>query len=180
MPITMSFELSDSDLEHFRQMMKAAVAHSRTLDPEIVVAKARETVDQMQQADAHDFAKERIANISALIDALQDEEWQVPEDERQEILTSLAYFSEPHDLVPDSIPVLGYIDDAIMIELVLNEMSQDLDAYKQFCDYRSSKEAELGDEANINRDSWLEAKRSHLHAELRRRKYSRIRGRLFG
>jgi hypothetical protein len=41
MPIQISFELSDSDLEHFRTMMKAAMSKASELPPAEVLQKAR-------------------------------------------------------------------------------------------------------------------------------------------
>ena len=168
MPIQISFELSDSDLDHFRTMMKAAMNKASELPPAEVLAKARAVCAEMEQASLPDFVKHRMESLETLISALEDPEWQMPEDEKSEILTSLAYFSEPEDLVPDNIPGLGYVDDAIMIELVIQELSQDLSAYRQFCTFRTTEENRRGAEANINRDSWLASKRTELRSNMRR------------
>jgi uncharacterized membrane protein YkvA (DUF1232 family) len=162
MPIQISFELSDSDLEHFRTMMKAAMNKAKELQ------KARAVCAEMEQANLPDFVKNRMESLETLISALEDEEWQMPEDEKSEILTSLAYFSEPEDLVPDNIPGLGYVDDAIMIELVIQELSQDLSAYRTFCSFRTTEENRRGSEANINRESWLASMRTELRSNMRR------------
>ena len=168
MPIQISFELSDSDLDHFRTMMIAAMNKASELPPAEVLAKARAVCAEMEQASLPDFVRNRMESLETLISALEDPEWQMPEDEKNEILTSLAYFSEPEDLVPDNIPGLGYVDDAIMIELVIQELSQDLSAYRQFCTFRTTEENRRGAEANINRDSWLTSKRTELRSNMRR------------
>lgn len=168
MPIQISFELSDSDLDHFRNMMKIAMEKASQLPPAEVLQKARAVCTEMEQANVPDFVKQRLDSLETLISALEDTEWQMPEDEKNEILTSLAYFTEPEDLVPDNIPGLGYIDDAIMIELVIQELSQDLNAYKQFCSFRSTEERRRGPDAQINRDSWLNSKRTELRSNMRR------------
>jgi uncharacterized membrane protein YkvA (DUF1232 family) len=158
MPIQISFELSDSDLDHFRIMMKAAMEKAKELPPAEVLEKARAVCAEMEQANLPDFVKQRMESLETLISALEDPEWQMPEDEKNEILTSLAYFSEPNDLVPDNIPGLGYVDDAIMIELVIQELSQDL----------AAEENRRGDEANTNRESWLASVRTELRSNMRR------------
>jgi uncharacterized membrane protein YkvA (DUF1232 family) len=179
MPIKISFELSDTDLDHFRSMMKLAMDKASEYPPEEVLAKARTVCTEMEQANLPDFVKQRLESLETLISALEDPEWQMPEDEKNEILTSLAYFTEPDDLVPDNIPGLGYVDDAIMIELVIQELSQDLNAYKQFCTFRATEERRRGDEANVNRDSWLTSKRSELRSGMRRNRSSGSKRRLF-
>jgi uncharacterized membrane protein YkvA (DUF1232 family) len=168
MPIQISFELSDSDLDHFRIMMKAAMEKAKELPPAEVLEKARAVCAEMEQANLPDFVKQRMESLETLISALEDPEWQMPEDEKNEILTSLAYFSEPNDLVPDNIPGLGYVDDAIMIELVIQELSQDLAAYRKFCSFRTTEENRRGDEANTNRESWLASVRTELRSNMRR------------
>lgn len=179
MSIQISFELSDSDLEHFRSMMKAAIEKASQYPTEVVLEKARAMCQEMEGSRLPDFVKTRLESLELLISALEDPEWQMPEDEKSEILTSLAYFSEPHDLVPDNIPGLGYVDDAIMIELVIQDLSQDLNAYKQFCSYRTTEENRRGAEADVNRESWLDSKRSELRSSMRRSRSTGGSRRLF-
>ncbi|MBU3002744.1 MAG: DUF1232 domain-containing protein [Paraglaciecola sp.] len=179
MPIQISFELSDSDLDHFRTMMKAAMNKASEYPPAEVLEKARLVCAEMEKANLPDFVKHRMESLETLISALEDPEWQMPEDEKNEILTSLAYFTEPEDLVPDNIPGLGYVDDAIMIELVIQELSQDLSAYRQFCSFRQTEENRRGEEANVNRDSWLDSKRTELRSNMRRSRSNAGGRRLF-
>jgi uncharacterized membrane protein YkvA (DUF1232 family) len=107
---------------------------------------------------------------------IEDSEWNIPSEERTEVLSALAYFSDPEDLVPDHIPVLGFLDDAIMIELVAEEFKDDVDAFEEFCAYREREEGRSGD-ATITREEWLESKRHELHSRMRSRRSSRRGGR---
>ncbi|MFT5313100.1 MAG: uncharacterized membrane protein YkvA (DUF1232 family) [Paraglaciecola sp.] len=170
MPIQISFELSDKDLEHFRRMMNGVLAEVSQYSPDEVLKKARGVTADLENASLPEFVRTRMQSLETLIDALEDPEWQLPEDERSNILASLAYFSEPHDLVADEIPGLGYVDDAIMIELVIQDLSQDLDAYKEFCSFRKTEERRRGAETKVNRESWLESKRIELRSNMRRRR----------
>lgn len=170
MPIQISLELSDNDLSHFRELMNTAIKKAKTLPPESVIAKAESLCLEMENADVPDFVKNRLVSLKKLIEAIRDPEWQLPEDEKTEIITSLAYFSEPHDLVPDNIPGLGYLDDAIMIELVIQDLSLDLQAYETFCQFRRTEENRRGDQANVNRESWLAAERDNLRSGMRRKR----------
>jgi hypothetical protein len=67
----------------------------------------------------------------------------------------------------------------IMIELVIQELSQDLAAYKQFCQFRITEENRRGAEANVNRDSWLSSKRTELRSQMRRGRNTAGSRRLF-
>ncbi|MGQ8364857.1 YkvA family protein [Glaciecola sp. 1036] len=180
MPVQINFELSDNDLEHFRALMKDALAKATQYSSEEIITKAKEVCDEMSQATLPDFVAERLDCLKTLIAALEDPEWQMPEDEKTEVLTSLAYFTEPHDLVPDHIPGLGYVDDAIMIELVIQDLSQDLDAYNRFCEFRRIEENRRGDQANVNREVWIDATRKEIRSGFRRRRKEGKRRRIFG
>ena len=179
MSIVVNFELSESDLEHFREMMTTAIQNTKSLPEADILSKASALCAEMEQATIPDFVRGRLSSLELLIEAVKDAEWQMPEDEKKDILASLAYFSEPHDLVPDHIPGLGYVDDAIMIELVIQDLSLDLESYKAFCQFRQTEENRRGDEANVNRETWLESKRTELRSRLRRNKSTAGRRRVF-
>ncbi|WP_088329167.1 DUF1232 domain-containing protein [Lacimicrobium sp. SS2-24] len=179
MSISISFELTDSDLEHFRSALETASERAHQYSDQEILKKAGETCRQMEGAELPAFVSDRLKSLEMLMAAVQDEEWQMPEDERKSVLTSLAYFVDPQDMVPDNIPGLGYLDDAIMIELVIRDLSQDLSAYSEFCSYRETEEKRRGDAAKVDRESWLDGKRSQLRATLRKNRQSRMRKSVF-
>ena len=127
------------------------------------------------EAGVPEFVATRLKQLDTLVAMIEDAEWQIPDEERNDVISALAYFSEPEDLIPDHIPVLGFLDDAIMIELVVDELRDDIEAFTEFCDYRE-REKERRDPASITSDEWLDAKRRDLHSRMRNRR-SRRNGR---
>lgn len=175
MAFEIKFELQDSDLDYFREVMRKALAGAEKLEEAHILEKAGELSGQVK-GDAPEFVRTRLQKLETLIAMIKDEEWAIPEEERRDVLGALAYFSDPLDLVPDHIPVLGFLDDAIMIELVVDELHSDIEAFEEFCDYRVREEGRRGDD-HITREEWLADKRRELHSRMRtRRKSRRSRG----
>jgi len=87
---------------------------------------------------------------------------------------TLAYFTEPEDLIPDHIPGLGFLDDAIMVELVVRELRHEIEAYQDFCEFRVREEMRRGrkNEDPVTREEWLRSRRRELHSRMRRRRRS--------
>ena len=54
---------------------------------------------------------------------------QVPEDDLLWIVTALNYLIDPVDLIPDMAPVLGFVDDAIVVEFAVDKTRQTLDDF---------------------------------------------------
>jgi uncharacterized membrane protein YkvA (DUF1232 family) len=55
------------------------------------------------------------------------------------VVVSLVYFLSPIDLIPDFIPVIGYIDDALVVALTIKFIQDDLVAYCHFKGYVPEK-----------------------------------------
>jgi len=175
MAIEVKFELKDSDMDHFRDVMRKAQEGAKQLSEKDILANAKNLSDDIKD-NVPEFVRERIQKLETFVAMIEDSEWQMPAEERTEVLSALAYFSDPEDLVPDHIPVLGFLDDAIMIELVAAEFKDDIEAFEEFCLYRTREEGRAGDNP-ITRDEWLEAKRHELHSRMKSRRSSRRGGR---
>lgn len=164
-----SFELDENDLKHFRLIMNEARQAARRLAPEDIVSAAEQLLDDAPDSGAPGFVVERIDKLRLMIRMVSDIEWRLPHQETTRVLNALAYFAEPEDLIPDSIPGLGFLDDAIMIELVVRELRHEVEAYQDFCDYRDRLSAK-GDGSHASREGWLQARRKELQARMRRRR----------
>ncbi|ASP46783.1 YkvA family protein [Cognaticolwellia beringensis] len=176
MAFEVTFELKESDLEHFRNVMREAKSEAKNLTDAEILANAKTLSLDIIKSDVPPFVSERIKKLETLVAMIEDAEWNIPDEARADVLSALAYFSDPEDLVPDHIPVLGFLDDAIMIELVAEELKDDIEAFLEFCNYRSREEGRHGDVA-VTRDEWLHAKRKELHSRIRNRRSSRSSGR---
>ena len=169
MPITVSFELSDKDLKYFRDRIKEAKAVAAK-DADAIYQAARRLLQQTRQSELPDFVRTRIENLDQLATMLEDKEWNLAGSDRQRVLNAMAYFAEVDDVIPDTIPGLGFLDDAIMVELVCQELRHEIEAYADFCAYRNDLEKQSGRETKISRHEWLERKRIQLQDRMRRRR----------
>lgn len=177
MSLKVTFDLAEADLKHFRRIMREAREVAKNRGAEEIMAATESLLSDICAEDMPDFIADRLRRIRALIEMLRDPEWKLPEQERSRVVNSLAYFCEPHDLIPDDVPGVGFLDDAIMVELVIRELRHELEAYHDFCAYRASRDSVEEDERT--RAEWLAARRHALQSRMRNRR-RRDRGRRRG
>lgn len=171
MGMRISFELSDRDLNFFREALKQSRDAVRDAEESEIIDAIRELLNEIGQKEPlPDFVAERLPKLESLIGMLIDAEWQLPERDRERLLATFAYFADPEDILPDDIPVIGYLDDIIILELVTRELHHVREAYDDFCDYRDEFEDSSGKNVDpvIRRDR-LDRRRQQLHQRMRRR-----------
>lgn len=164
--VRISFDLSAKDLAHFRLIMQQAQQASASKPAEEIIDAAITLLDSVRTRDVPDFINERLQQLKPLVDMVRDAEWSLPDDEVKRVVDALCYFSEEDDLIPDEIPGLGFLDDAIMVELVVNELAHELAAYRDFCDFREQ------DSEGTTRADWLRSQRSELQSRMRDKRKS--------
>ncbi len=167
-----TFELDDKDLQHFRKEMRKARTRVRAADEEdIIQATEAVLMDIADSPKLPEFVKYRLRKLESMLKMLKDEAWALPKAERNRVLNALVYFADPDDLIPDEIPGIGLLDDAIMIELVFRQLSHELEAYDDFCSFRESQDV---NEPKL--DMRLKTRRKALLERIRRRKKKDNRG----
>lgn len=175
MSLTITFELDDSDIEHFLAMAREAqkAVQDSGIGADGITAGVRELFSKAHATKLPDYVSSRLHRLETLVNMIGDDEWQLPDEEVTRVLAAMAYFANPEDLIPDRVPGVGFLDDAIMSELVVENLSAEIDAYEEFCAYRGAEEKRRenqGLDPNVGREDWLADKRAVLHNRMRKRR----------
>lgn len=171
MTLSITIDLSDNDLDHFQEVLKRAQDNAQRLSPEEVTGAARRLISEAAKVKVPEFIAQRLSRLGALIEMVHDEGWSMSAEDKTRVLTALAYFADPKDVIPDNVPVVGYLDDAIMIELCVRELKHEVEAYEDFCAFRTHEAASRGlDPSAVGRADWLEERRQELQERMERRR----------
>lgn len=163
--------LSDRDLNFFRRALKKSRNAVRHADESEIIEAVDEVLTQIKrESPLPDFVANRIPDLESLMRMLRDDEWALPKVDRERLLATFVYFGDPEDILPDHVPVIGYLDDVIMIELVVRELQHVNEAYDDFCKFRDEypKRFKTGHDESAYR-ARLASRRRQLHQRMKRR-----------
>jgi uncharacterized membrane protein YkvA (DUF1232 family) len=168
--LKITFTLSEKDVAHLRRVIRRATEAAVGESESAIVSAAEKLAKEVRGAKPPTYVLERVEKLEALVRMTQDDEYGIPASVRKKVLGALTYFAQPADLIPDSIPGLGFLDDAIMIELIAQDLRHELWGYARFRDYRDSAEqrpwTQVGKSALSKK---LVDKRKQIRAEIQKR-----------
>ena len=170
-----SFDLEESDIAYFRKIFRAARKHAEDQDETAIISAVEDMIDRVRKTKkTPSFVKEAVSVLEDLVRMLQDKDYELPRGPRGEMLGALSYFANPHDLIPDSIPGLGFVDDAIMIKILEDEFQQELWGFRKFMKFRAGAEQRPWTRvAKTRLPERLAEERRKIRAEVDRRKRER-------
>ncbi|KFN41383.1 DUF1232 domain-containing protein [Arenimonas oryziterrae] len=143
-------------MDRFNDLLHDLHPDAPHVDADAIASVARWL--QAQPADERDALLDarldRLAEIRAM---RHDPDWSIEPAQAQRIDRLLAYVAQADDLIPDATPVLGRLDDALLVELVWPTLADELDDYHDFCVYRDDAEAKP--RRRPTQQTWLNARR---------------------
>ncbi len=131
--LKVTFTLDEKDANYFRSLYRKAKKGAKLADPEQIVRDARGIVSEVRKSKkTPKFVIDAIGVLEDLTDLVVDEDYAAPQRVKDAVLAGVAYFSNPDDLIPDHIPGLGFLDDAIMVKFIEEEFRNELWGYRKF------------------------------------------------
>jgi len=166
-----SFTLDDSDLAYFRAIFRAAKQNAGEVDRSKIEQGVRRLIQDVREAKrAPSFVLEAVQTLEDLLRLLDDADYAAPAPVHRSVLAALAYFADAKDVIPDDIPMVGFLDDALMIKMVEDELKHELWGYRKFCKFRDGAEQRPWSSVAKGRlPGRLKEKREEIRAEIRER-----------
>lgn len=109
---------------------------------------------------AHEVLDGRMRRIGQLRAMLDDTVWDTSEATRQRLVKLLEYVDREDDLIADQEPMLGLLDDVLLLELAWPAFATEADEYRDFCSYRDDRHPTGG--GSEQRAAWVRDRLAEL------------------
>jgi uncharacterized membrane protein YkvA (DUF1232 family) len=73
-----------------------------------------------------------IEDMKLLFEMITDKNYSISTKTYAIIAGALAYVILPFDVIPDFLPGVGFIDDAFVISMVVNQLREEIENYKRY------------------------------------------------
>ena len=165
------YELEPARLETFNRALRALSPDAPGITMDQIATAAQRALQRHADGGTPPFVQSRMAALMRLERMTVDDAWTCSDEFRRQVGVLQAYRSETQDLIPDGQPVVGLLDDAVLVDVALQLLRGELGDYEDFCRFRKVaaefsglSEAETG----ITRDHWVEAMIQARHSSLGR------------
>jgi uncharacterized membrane protein YkvA (DUF1232 family) len=107
----------------------------------------------LPEAEARMVLAERVARIEELRRMLDDPDWDARAADRARVRKLIGYLDQGEDLIPDRMPLLGLLDDVLLLELAWPAVCDEAEEYRDYCAWRS--QARPAGKADQRRAAWV-------------------------
>ena len=122
MNLSKIFQLTEEDKSHYNSLIEKIDLSTS----DSIIAKLAPKIDSLISAGSlNSIELDLIENVSALV-AIYKTYPDLSKKVRRSILFAVSYFCDENDDIPDIVPVIGYLDDAVVAKWVIDSISNEL------------------------------------------------------
>ena len=167
--------LQPAAMAEFNTLLQAVNCEAPAVDADQLATLARWLL-ALPSEHAQATLSERLARAEQVRQMLADPAWQLSPAWRERAAKLVDYLRRTDDLIPDDQPLVGHLDDALLIELSWPTFAGEAQDYRDFCRFR--RESKPRGTAEDLRNAWeaecLAEAAYRLHRqEIRQRGYAR-------
>ena len=122
MNISKLFELTEEDKAQYQKLIDNVDLNS---SDEVIKTLNAKLDKLISSGKLNDIEVDLIKNVSVLVSIYQTYP-DLTDSIRRRILFAISYFCDVNDDIPDIVPEIGYLDDAVIARWVIESISKDL------------------------------------------------------
>lgn len=131
--------VSDAAVADFNALLARLAPHAAPVTPDQIVTLARWLQDQTPERAAA-IVGERLRRADRVRDMLADGDWTLEGGLRERARLLVDYLQRVDDLIPDDQPLLGHLDDALLVDLSWRQFDAEAADFGDYCRFRSREQ----------------------------------------
>ena len=138
-------QLDADNLRRFNDVLRKVNPDHAPYTAEQIVGAARRVLRAAAKRLDVPFIRIRMRRAAEIRAALVDTHWPVPARLEAVMAAIVAYLDDPkRALIARDTPVIGQLDDAILVDAAMDTLRGELDDYAEFCRFRHAVAARIG------------------------------------
>ena len=125
-----------------------------------IATAAQRALNRHADGSPPPFVQSRMASLMRLERMALDDAWRCSDECRRQVSVIKAYRNQEQDLIPDELPVVGLLDDAVLVDVAMQLLRSELGDYEDFCRFRKVAAEFAGipqADTGLTRSHWVEA-----------------------
>lgn len=131
--------LEDAAVDRFNALLAQLDPNAPKVSTDQLVTLARWLQEQPRER-AMAILAERLRRAEHLRRMLNDADWDIDAELRERSRMLISYLQQVDDLIPDDLPLLGHLDDALLVELAWPAFRDHSLDYGDFCSFRREEQ----------------------------------------
>ncbi len=153
-------ELQPERLERFNQALHELSPEAPALTLDQISSAAKRALQHHADGTTPPFVQSRMRSLMRLEALAEEPGWEPSAELRRLVRVLQDYRLEDADLIPDELPVVGLLDDAVLVDVALQLLHDELGEYEDFCRFRKVAADFAGvaeSDTGLTRSQWQEA-----------------------
>lgn len=174
-------QLDAESLDRFNAVLQRVAPDRPPYTADQIAGAARRVLRAAAKRLDVPFIRIRMRRAAEIRAALVDAHWQVAAP-LESVMTAIVAYLDDTDraLIPRDTPVVGQLDNAILVDAAMDALRAELDEYAEFCRFRHAEAKRIGLAASAlstDREHW---RRECEHELLLERQLRRVRDGRYG
>jgi hypothetical protein len=166
------FHLTAASVDRFNAFLARLGRRAAPLDCDRLATAARELRDRAAGASEPVCIVQRMKRLEAAAQMIHDNQWEPVDDAGDTAAMVIHYAKGRYQLLPNSLPTVGHLDEAIAVDAAWPSMQNEVAAFLDFCRIRSVEASLRGCEVggfSFTRNDWELARQAEYFLAKQRR-----------